>query len=180
MKNLFCLIALITLVFSCKPKDIPPVADGAQVEGIVNMDAAALFGMISGFGGLDQLVPELVSACTVQGSGIGATRVLTLADGSGEVHETLSALDAENMSMSYSITSSPFPVTDYVGTMDVDAGASEGTSNLKWSSAYNVQDSVKTKMNETFTGIYNTAIAAINRVAAAQAEAAAAAAAANQ
>ena len=70
----------------------------------------------------------------------GAVRVLTLKDG-GKITEELLAYSPKDMSMTYQITDSPLPLTDYVATIKVAAGKNGG-SVVTWSSTFKGKDAV--------------------------------------
>jgi len=71
----------------------------------------------------------------------GAVRVLTLKDG-GKITEELLAYSAKDMSMTYQITDSPLPLTEYVATIQVAAAGKNGGSVITWSSTFKGKDAV--------------------------------------
>ena len=70
------------------------------------------------FGRLDVWFPSM-AACRIEGDGVGALRFLTLEGGLGEIADRLLAVDDEGRRLTYERTESPFPVTSYVGTVEV-------------------------------------------------------------
>ena len=87
-----------------------------------------LWAMIGDFGNVGKWSGRPPEACVQEGEGIGALRTLTLDDG----RQVVDRLDAHgNDFYSYSIVSSPFPVTSYAATMSV-AAVDVGTSKLTW------------------------------------------------
>jgi polyketide cyclase/dehydrase/lipid transport protein len=70
------------------------------------------------FGRLDVWFPSM-AGCRIDGDGIGAVRHLTLDGGLGDITDHLLAIDDENRRLTYQRTESPFPVTSYVGNVEV-------------------------------------------------------------
>lgn len=84
---------------------------------------------ISSIGGLDRWFP-IISSCRVEGAGVGAIRILTLADGA-EMRDRVLEIDHAARRFRYERTHSPFPVNKYLGTIDVrDSAGSE--SEVSW------------------------------------------------
>ena len=99
---------------------------------IIDVSADATWRVISDFGAACQYLAMVIN-CTVEGTGIGALRTLTYADGSLIV-ERLEALDAAAHRLSYSLlTDTPF--RDCLTTVTVrELGASR--SELVWSVSF--------------------------------------------
>jgi carbon monoxide dehydrogenase subunit G len=103
----------------------------------INVSINRVWDTISDFHDLSW-APGVVSSVTkvgdISGNEIGAKRVLN-----GVFHETLTALDAENNTFSYSIDDGPGPVasdavSDYTGTVTLTA-TDDGCS-AEWSSVF--------------------------------------------
>ncbi|MGA2307527.1 MAG: SRPBCC family protein [Acidimicrobiales bacterium] len=73
---------------------------------------------IKQFGRLDVWFPSMAE-CKIEGEGIGAIRYLTLDGGLGNITDRLVALDDEGHRLTYERTESPFPVTSYIGSVEV-------------------------------------------------------------
>jgi len=145
--------------------------DQVSVKGTIQMSPADLWADISSFSGLEKVFPEVFSSTTVEGEGVGAKRTLVLADGSGETKEELTKLDAENRILEYKIISSPLPISDYVGTMQITQDEeNENNATLQWSSSYNVKKESADEMKKQISGFYQTGIANWNKIALASAE----------
>jgi hypothetical protein len=85
---------------------------------------------IEGIGGLDRWFP-IIDACRVEGSGVGALRIMTLAGGAGEMRDRIVEIAPSERRLRYHRTHLPFPVSDYFGTVEVsDAGPD--ASRLVW------------------------------------------------
>ena len=99
----------------------------AQLKHQFAIPVDELWAMIGDFGDVGKWSGRPPEACVQEGEGIGALRTLTLDDG----RQVVDRLDAQGDDFySYSIVSSPFPVTSYAATMsvaEVDAGTSEFT-----------------------------------------------------
>jgi mxaD protein len=86
----------------------------------VNAPAAKTWEKIAKFGDLGAWHPAVTKTEIIAGSEgeKGAKRTLTLQDG-GKIQETLTAYNAPDKSMSYIITDSVLPVTNYASTLKV-------------------------------------------------------------
>jgi hypothetical protein len=70
------------------------------------------------FGRLDVWFPSMIE-CQVEGEGSGACRHLTLDGGLGNITDRLVALYEDDRRLTYERTESPFPVTSYIGNVEV-------------------------------------------------------------
>jgi len=88
---------------------------------------------IESVGGLDRWFP-IIDACRVEGAGVGALRHLTLAGGAGEMRDRIVEVAPQERRLRYHRTHHPFPVSDYLGTVEIfDAGPE--ASRLLWTGA---------------------------------------------
>jgi hypothetical protein len=95
--------------------------------------------LVSDFGGLVGIVPG-VEECRVEGSGLGADRVIPTADG-GSVVERLTWLDHDNHALSYSIVSgSPFPWQRYVATVKLTPAGDR--TDIEWQGNFDPDEGV--------------------------------------
>ena len=108
-----------------------------NVTKTINADADRVWAAISSIGGLDRWFP-VITACSVSGTGEGATRILTLADGA-EIKDSIEAIDHEHRRLRYTRTESPFPVQSYRGTVDVRY-VNAGTAEVSWTVEIDVQE----------------------------------------
>jgi len=125
----------------------------ATVEERIEIPAAAdaVWQTVRDFGAIDEYVAPIERA-TLDGSGVGAERTLTLADG-GQVVERLDARDDEARTLRYSIVEAPLPVKGYEGTMSVEAvGAS--SCIVRWASTFDVVDAPEEEVTSTFAELY--------------------------
>lgn len=126
-----------------------------KASGTINASADEVWSLVSDFNGLDKFV-EAVADCTTEGTGIGAVRTLTLADG-GEVIEKLESLDHDQRLLTYSIVESPMPIQNYTGTMQVDE-LEDRRSKFSWSSTFDAADGTEDEMKEALKGLYNLGV----------------------
>lgn len=84
---------------------------------------------IRGVGGLDRWFP-VISTCHVEGDGVGAIRILGLAQG-GEMRDRIEEIDDAARRFRYLRIHYPFPAGFYMGTVVVqDTGS--GKSEVTW------------------------------------------------
>jgi hypothetical protein len=70
------------------------------------------------FGRLDVWFPSMAE-CKIEGEGVGAIRHLTLDGGLGNITDRLVAIDEAGHRLTYERSESPFPVSSYVGNVEV-------------------------------------------------------------
>lgn len=80
--------------------------------------AEDVWAAIEAVGRLDVWFPS-ISGCVVAGSGVGARRRLTLDGGLGEMIDIVRSIDREGRRLTYERVESPFPVTSYLGSVEV-------------------------------------------------------------
>jgi len=100
------------------------------VDKKLSVPADKVWAAIEAIGGLDRWFP-IIDACRVEGAGVGALRVLTLAGGAGEMRDRIVEIAPQEWRLRYHRTHLPFPVTDYFGVVEIsDTGP--GASRLVW------------------------------------------------
>lgn len=85
---------------------------------------------IAQIGGLERWFP-MITDCKVSGSDVGATRILTLANGA-KMTDRIEAIDHQNRCFQYNRIESPFPVNRYRGTINVSE-IKPTSSEIIWS-----------------------------------------------
>jgi len=125
----------------------------ASVEEHVRISAPAddVWTVVRDFGSIADWTPPITDA-TVDGTGVGAERTLTLADG-GQVVERLEALDDEARTLRYSIVEGPLPVQDYEGTFSV-TDVDDSTCEVTWASTFTVDGPPEDEITGTFSELY--------------------------
>ncbi len=118
----------------------------------INASADEVWKTIRDFNGTPKYIAAIASS-TMEGSGVGALRTLTLQDGGPPVVETLERLDEQARILSYSILNSPLPLEGYVATMELrDLG--ESRCELKWSSTFEAKGAPEAEAIKIIEGIY--------------------------
>lgn len=100
-----------------------------NVTKTISVPPARAWTAISGIGGLDRWFP-VIAGCRVEGTGVGAVRVLRLGDGA-EMRDRIEEIDHGNRRFRYDRTDHPFPVRSYLGTVEV-RDASGGGAEISW------------------------------------------------
>ena len=83
----------------------------------LHVPAETVWAAIRNIGKLDHWFP-IIESCRVEGEGVGAVRTMTLSGG-GEIKDTIEEIDDAAMRLVYLRPVSPFPVTYYMGTVEV-------------------------------------------------------------
>lgn len=84
----------------------------------LNVPADVVWAAIRKIGRLNVWFP-IIETCRVEGEGAGALRYMTIANGGGDIKDTIVEIDNFNMKLVYLRPISPFPVTYYKGTVEV-------------------------------------------------------------
>jgi hypothetical protein len=114
--------------------------------------AEAVWKTISDFGGIGRFFP--VAKCELKGSGVGAVRTITTNEGAVLV-ERLESSDARARTLSYSITESPLPFTNYLATMRLrELGPKR--CELAWSASYEPKGATEQDVNAILNGVFST------------------------
>lgn len=108
-----------------------------NVSKTMFLPAERVWSVIADIGGLDRWFP-VIADCRVIGSGVGAMRVLTLAEG-GQIKDRIEQIDHDRRCFRYNRIESPFPVSRYLGTVEVKE-SSDGGSDISWAVEIDVAD----------------------------------------
>jgi hypothetical protein len=127
------------------------------VEEKVAANADKVFAVIADFGGLEK--NDMIKDFSVEGSGVGAVRSITLANG-GVIKERLEKHDAASRTMVYAIINkdAPLPVANYVSTVVVSADGPNGAV-VNWSSTFEPVGLPEAQVEGLIGGIYKGGIA---------------------
>ncbi len=120
--------------------------------------ADVVWNTVRDFGAIDEYVPPITNA-DLSGEGMGAERTLTLADG-GHVVERLEARDDTARTLRYSIVDAPLPVTNYEGTMSVEA-LDNSSCEVTWGSDFDIVDAPEAEVTSTFAELYAAGLAGL-------------------
>lgn len=119
-----------------------------NVTPTIGVESLRAWQAISRIGGLERWFP-IIAACTVTGSGEGAVRHMTLADG-GEIQDRIDLIDHAAQTLKYTRFESPFPVRSYQGIVEVrDAGP--GKTTLSWTVVIDVDQEHRQSLGELIT-----------------------------
>ncbi len=106
------------------------------IEKNLGVSADKAWAAIRDIGGLDRWFP-IISACTVEGEGVGALRVLTLAGGGGEMRDRIVEICDAKKRLRYERPHLPFPVSDYRGEVEIRGDGASCV--LTWTVRFNVE-----------------------------------------
>ena len=139
----------------------------------INAPAAKVWGLAGDFGNLGAFHPAVAKTDIESGTNNvkGAKRLLTLQDG-GTIHETLTAFNAKKTMMSYIITESVLPVSDYSATLKV-IPMGKSKSKVVWNAAFKRADQAATPAEgkddatatKTITGVFRGGLDNLKKLA---------------
>ena len=134
-------------------------------KGTINAAADEVWKTLSSFRDVEKYIP-LVKSSTVEGSGVGAKRTCIIPNesgGEGKVEEELKSLDNDSKTFSYSITSSPMPLENYLSTVKVkDLG--NGRCEVEWSSTFEPKGMPEEEVAKMIKDIYLTALSGLKKL----------------
>jgi hypothetical protein len=105
------------------------VFEQVNVIKTVNVPSGKVWQAISAIGGLDRWFP-IINSCRVEGEGVGAIRILGLANGT-EIKDCIEEINHQDRRFRYLRTHHPFPVSHYAGTVIV-SDADNGQCAISW------------------------------------------------
>ncbi|WP_332763527.1 SRPBCC family protein [Pseudomonas koreensis] len=117
--------------------------------------AEQVWQLIGGFNTLPDWLPLITESTLTDG---GRVRSLKTADG-GVVIERLQTFDNGAMTYSYSIEQAPFPATDYLATLKVEA--QEQGARVTWSGRFTPNGVSEEEVVALFNGIYQGGLDAL-------------------
>ena len=136
-----------------------------SVKNTINAPADEVWKTLSSFRNVEKYIP-LVKSSTVEGSGVGAKRTCIIPNqsgGEGKIEEELKSFDNDAKTLSYSITSSPLPVENYLSTIKVkDLG--NGRCEVEWSSTFERKGMPEEEVAKMINDIYVTAIDGLKKL----------------
>lgn len=129
-----------------------------NVTKTIKVPGTTIWDAISGIGHLDRWFP-VIKHCQVDGQGVGATRTLTLVDG-GVMRDVIVEIDHDKHQFCYKRTESPFPISHYLGSVNVNS-TKKGETELSWSVEYQL---AKENRHEMRSLILNVIAGGINGI----------------
>ncbi|MFJ2281171.1 SRPBCC family protein [Pseudomonas sp. NPDC087803] len=129
----------------------------ATASATIDIPASAdqVWQLIGGFNTLPDWLPLITKSELSEG---GRVRTLQTADG-GVVIERLQAFDNTAKTYSYSIEQAPFPATDYLATIKVEAQGQ--SARVTWSGRFNAKGVSEEEVVALFNGIYQGGLEAL-------------------
>ena len=118
----------------------------------INAPANVLWQAVGDFNGWSSFI-EVVVKSEMRGTGVGAVRAFTLADGA-VVEEKLESFDDDNCALSYSIVSGPLPVKNYLATIAVNH-IDDDNCRVDWSSTFEPDGVSEEEAVAAIEGIYS-------------------------
>lgn len=131
-----------------------------QMKAQIDAPADAVWGTVRDFGNPQKFIAA-IEACTLEGSGVGAVRTLSL--GSTTVVERLEALDDAARSLTYSIVSAPLPLEGYVATMRVRALGPD-RCEVEWSCSFKPKGATEEEVKDIVRGVYAAGFAGLRKL----------------
>jgi len=136
-----------------------------SVKNTINVPADEIWKTLSSFRNVEKYIP-LIKSSTVEGSGIGAKRTCIIPSESGQegkIEEEIKSFDDDGKTFSYSITSSPMPLENYLSTVKVkDLG--NGRCEIEWSSTFEPKGMPEEEVVKMINDIYVTAIDGLKKL----------------
>ena len=133
-----------------------------QKESDVNASADQVWDLLGDYNAIEDWHPAVVSSTlTGDGKTAGSRRVLAL-PGDAKIIEDLVSHSDDGMSYSYRITEGPFPITDYVSTILVEADGDE-SCKVTWSSTFNASGVSDQEAIGIITGVYEAGLESIQQ-----------------
>ncbi|MBK5418276.1 SRPBCC family protein [Pseudomonas sp. TH31] len=129
----------------------------ATASAFIDIPASAdeVWQLIGGFNSLPDWLPFIAKSELSEG---GRVRSLETADGAVVV-ERLQAFDNAGRTYSYSIEQAPFPATDYLATLRVEAQG-QG-ARVTWSGRFAAKGVTDEEVEALFNGIYQGGLEAL-------------------
>lgn len=132
-----------------------------DMKTTIEASADDVWQTISDFNGAGKYLSAIASS-TLQGTGVGALRTITLKDGT-RVIERLEHLDEPAQSLSYAITEAPLPLGDYVSTMQLRA-LGERQCELNWSSTFKAKGVPEAEARQLVESLYAAGFKGLKRL----------------
>lgn len=131
----------------------------ATASSVIEIPASAdqVWQLIGGFNSLPDWLPFIAKSEPSEG---GRVRHLTTADG-GQIVERLQTFDNVARIYSYTIEESPFPVSAYLATVQVEA-LTESSAKVTWSGVFTpATGTTDAAVEELFAGVYSGGLEAL-------------------
>lgn len=128
----------------------------------INSSADQVWKVLRDFNGLSVFVAAIKKS-TMEGTGIGAVRTLTLEGGAAPIVEKLEKLDEKARTLSYSVVTSPLPLKNYLATVEtIDTGPQQ--CEVRWSSTFDPQGVPEAEAVKLVEGVYSGAFEGLHKL----------------
>jgi hypothetical protein len=132
----------------------------ATITRKLSASSDAAWDAIRAIGRLDVWFPAIAS-CRVEGRGPGAHRHMTL-QGGGEMTDRVEAIDPTRRRLTYRRIRSPFPVSSYVGTVEVFESF-DGCAVVVWTVDFESQPEVAANVAGVLQAAIGAGVAGMER-----------------
>jgi hypothetical protein len=129
------------------------------METVLNTSADNAWKVIGDFNGLTKFIPAITGS-TLKGSGVGAERTLSFADGSKMV-ERLESL--ERNTLTYSIVTSQLPLEGYLACMRTE-DLGNNRCKVVWSSSFTPKGVSEAEAVGIIRGVYTVGLAGLKKL----------------
>lgn len=127
----------------------------------IKAPADAVWQTISAIGGVDQWL-SMIASCRFEGSGPGARRICTTADGA-TLDERIEEIDPHNKIFRYSVPQPPLPFKNLLGRMQV-IPTGDGETAVDWSATFEVEPTQEAEISGLLEGIYTEGIRGLEKL----------------
>ncbi|MEQ7921594.1 SRPBCC family protein [Xanthomonas sp. WHRI 1810A] len=130
----------------------------ATASATLNLPVSAdtVWQLVGGFLSLPDWLPFIASSEPAEG---GRVRKLTTEDGAS-ITERLESFDNQARTYSYSITEGPFPISEYLATLQVTA-VGDNQTQVTWSGRFTPNGVSDAEVTALFQGIYDGGLEAL-------------------
>ena len=122
----------------------------------VQIPAADAWHVISQGGDVHRWFGAAITACELNGNGVGARRSCVMADG-GKLEEKIIAVDDHLRRFVYAVNKSPLPARNVIATIVVNELGSNAAI-IQWSAEYECDEQHSGMMEQTLSGLYEQGI----------------------
>ena len=137
-----------------------------SVKDTINSSADKVWNTVGAISNVEQYIPMITSS-KVEGSGLGAKRTCVVANEKGEemgkIEEDIVAFNDEAKMYRYAITSSPFPVENYIGTVKV-IEKNDNECELEWSCKCDAKGMKDEEVQNMLRGVYSSIIDGVKKL----------------
>ncbi|MBE9049165.1 SRPBCC family protein [Nostocales cyanobacterium LEGE 11386] len=112
----------------------------------------AIWETISAGGNVHKWFPMVIHSCQLQGTGEGASRFCTMADGN-ELEERIVEVNHAARRFRYTVDKHPLPAKDVIAFIEVK-NAGDGRTFISWGAEFEASEEAVPQVKETIHGLY--------------------------